>query len=54
MRRKRQFGIAIAASLSLSALAFAAAAHGKPFVICHWHGCSFLPAYDQPPNSIPI
>lgn len=60
MRRKLQLGIAIAASLSLPVLslpgvAFAASAHGKPFVIHRWHGYGFLPGYHQPPNnSVPV
>src|ERR1700677_4077638 len=60
MRRKLQLGIAIAASLSLPVLslagvAFAASAHGKPFVVHHWHGYGFLPGYHQPPdNSVPV
>ena len=55
MQRKFLLGIAVAASLSLPAVAFAASAHGKPFVIHHWHGYGFLPGYHQPPNnSAPI
>ena len=55
MRRKLQLGIAIAASLSLPAVAFAASARAKPFVIHHWHGYGFLPGYHQPPsNSVPM
>ena len=60
MRRKLQIGIAIAAFLSvpvlsLQGVAFAASAHGKPFVIHRWHGYGFLPGYHQPPNnSVPV
>jgi hypothetical protein len=60
MQRKLPFGIAVAAFLSLPVLslsggAFAASAHGKPFVIHHWHGYGFLPGYHQPPNNtVPV
>ena len=55
MQRKILLGIAVAVSLSLPAVAFAASAHRKPLVIHPWHGYGFLPGYHQPPdNSAPI
>lgn len=55
MLRKFWFAIAVAASLSLPAIAFAASVHGKRQIIHHWHGYGFLPGYHQPPNnSVPM
>jgi hypothetical protein len=51
VRRKLLLGLAVAASLSLPAVALAASAHRKPFVVHHWHGYGFLPGYHQPPNN---
>jgi hypothetical protein len=47
--RKFPLAIAIAASLSLPAVALAASVHTKRFVIHRWHGYGFLPGYHQPP-----
>jgi len=55
MPHKFSLAIAVAASLSLPALAFAASVHGKRHVVHHWHGYGFLPGYHQPPNnSVPV
>jgi hypothetical protein len=55
MQRKILFGIAVAVSLSLPAVAFAASVHAKPLVIHPWHGYGFLPGYHQPPNNnVPV
>ena len=53
--RKVSLVIAIAASVSVPAVAFAASVHGKRYVVHRWHGYGFLPGYHQPPNnSVPI
>jgi hypothetical protein len=55
MQRKILLGIAVAVSLALPAVAFAASVHRKPLVIHPWHGYGFLPGYHQPPsNSVPV
>src|SRR5579872_1900885 len=53
--RKVSLAIAVAGSLSLPAIAFAASVHEKRHVVHHWHGYGFLPGYHQPPNNnVPI
>lgn len=55
MLRKFSVAIAVAAALSLPAIAFAATVHAKRHVVHRWHGYGFLPGYRQPPdNRVPI
>ena len=55
MLGKVSLAIAVAASVSVPAVASAASVHGKRYVVHRWHGYGFLPGYHQPPNnSVPI